>query len=105
MRMALSARERGTRGLAEAGNFSDAPTKRKSLDTSHRLRLGPPRAGGSAAVSWAAAIASEPCSRNATRVPFSTVPASSLASQLVRRMQPCDSLLLTFDGSGVPWMP
>src|SRR3954453_10024256 len=39
---------------------------------------------------------------NATSVPFFTSFASRSTSQLVRRTQPCDSDLLTFDGFGVP---
>lgn len=40
-----------------------------------------------------------------TGVPLATADASASASQLVSRMQPCDSDLLTLDGSAVPWMP
>ena len=38
-------------------------------------------------------------------VPGATACASAAASQLVRRMQPCDWLLPIMEGSGVPWMP
>lgn len=31
--------------------------------------------------------------------------ATASASQLVRRMQPCDCVLPMLAGSGVPWMP
>jgi len=34
-----------------------------------------------------------------------TAEASASAFQLLRRMQPCDSVLPILDGSGVPWMP
>ncbi len=34
-----------------------------------------------------------------------TIPARSSASQFVRRMHPCDCVLPTRSGSGVPWMP
>src|SRR5262245_19910515 len=40
-----------------------------------------------------------------TTVPRCTMPARSSASQLVSRMQPCDSVLPIFSGDGVPWMP
>ena len=42
---------------------------------------------------------------NSTRTPGSTAPASSSTSQLVRRTQPCEAVLPTSAGSGVPWMP
>jgi hypothetical protein len=38
----------------------------------------------------------------ATSVPFFTSFASLSTSQLVRRTQPCESDLLTFEGFGVP---
>ena len=38
----------------------------------------------------------------ATSVPFFSSFASLSTSQLVRRTQPCDSDLLTFEGCGVP---
>ena len=41
-------------------------------------------------------------STKATSVPFFSSFASLSTSQLVRRTQPCDSDLLTFDGIGVP---
>src|SRR5262249_48344083 len=44
-------------------------------------------------------------SRNATCTPLRTRRARSSASQLVRRTQPCDSVLPILVGSGVPWMP
>src|SRR5262245_8684450 len=44
-------------------------------------------------------------STNVTAVPLSTMAASFLASQFVSRIQPCDSVLLTCEGCGVPWMP
>jgi len=37
-----------------------------------------------------------------TSIPLLTIFASASASQLVRRMQPCDTVLPTFRGSGVP---
>ena len=37
-----------------------------------------------------------------TIVPRRTIPARSSASQLVSRMQPCDSVLPIFSGDGVP---
>jgi hypothetical protein len=40
-----------------------------------------------------------------TGVPLRTSCASAIASQLVRRMQPCEAVLLILSGSGVPWMP
>ena len=40
-----------------------------------------------------------------TTVPFATIEDSCNTSQLVIRMHPWDSVLLTFDGSGVPWIP
>jgi hypothetical protein len=40
--------------------------------------------------------------RKSTTVPLSTIAASFFASQLVSRMQPCDMVFPTFDGSGVP---
>lgn len=40
-----------------------------------------------------------------TTSPGFTTLATAAALQLVRRMQPLDSLLPTWDGSGVPWMP
>jgi hypothetical protein len=43
--------------------------------------------------------------RIATGVPAATIPASSCASQFVRRMQPWDCVFPMVDGSGVPWMP
>ena len=53
-----------------------------------------------------AAPASAPMARaqswKATTAPLSTIAASFFASQLVKRMQPCDGVLLTFEGSGVP---
>ena len=42
---------------------------------------------------------------NSTFVPLWTILPSACASQLVRRTQPCDSLLLMRSGAGVPWMP
>ena len=33
------------------------------------------------------------------------MPARSSTSQFVRRTQPCEALLPTFAGSGVPWIP
>ena len=42
---------------------------------------------------------------NDTGTPGSTSPASSSASQLVSRTQPCEPVLSIFVGSGVPWMP
>ena len=47
----------------------------------------------------------QPQSKNTTFVPLLTMEASFVASQFVSRMQPCDTVLLTFEGSGVPWMP
>lgn len=44
-------------------------------------------------------------SLNSTVVPRSTRTARSRTSQLVRRMQPWDSVLPIFSGSAVPWMP
>ncbi len=41
-------------------------------------------------------------SMKATSVPFFSIFASLSTSQLVRRTQPCDSDLLTFEGFGVP---
>src|SRR5829696_147816 len=41
-------------------------------------------------------------STNATSAPFFSSFASLSTSQLVRRTQPCDSDLLTFEGLGVP---
>ena len=46
-------------------------------------------------------MAFAPGSRNATRSPFCTMAARSFASQLVSRMQPCDSVLLTFAISSI----
>ena len=46
--------------------------------------------------------AAESLSTNFTTVPLWTIPARSSASQLVRRMQPCDSVLPILSGSGVP---
>ena len=47
-----------------------------------------------------------PASRNWTSVPpMVTMPASSSASQLVRRTQPIDWFANSCDGVGVPWMP
>ena len=43
-----------------------------------------------------------PWSSNLTTVPLCTMPARSSASQLVRRMQPCDWVLPILSGSGVP---
>lgn len=43
--------------------------------------------------------------RMTTGVPAATIPASSCASQFVRRMQPWDCVFPMVDGSGVPWMP
>jgi len=48
--------------------------------------------------------AAESVSKNFTAVPLCTIPASSSASQFVKRMQPCDSVLPILSGSGVPWM-
>ena len=42
---------------------------------------------------------------NSTVVFLSTILASFLASQFVRRTHPCDSVLLTWEGFGVPWIP
>ena len=44
-------------------------------------------------------------STNSTVTPFEVILASSVASQLVRRMQPWLWVLPILDGSGVPWMP
>src|SRR5438067_13245294 len=49
--------------------------------------------------------AAESLSTNLTTVPLCTIPARSSASQLVRRVHPCDSVLPIFSGSGEPWMP
>src|ERR1700686_4757024 len=48
-----------------------------------------------------------PCgsSTNTTGVPFLTLLPSRTTSQFVSRTQPWDSVLLTFEGLGVPWMP
>src|SRR5450830_145037 len=40
-----------------------------------------------------------------TGKPGLTTSATLAASQLVRRIQPCDSVLPMLPGSGVPWMP
>ena len=48
---------------------------------------------------------SEDFSRKLTFTPAFTPLASSSASQLVRRTQPCEETLPTSRGSGVPWMP
>lgn len=40
-----------------------------------------------------------------TAVPFETSAARRIASQLVRRTQPCDCEWPMVRGSGVPWMP
>jgi len=40
-----------------------------------------------------------------TGVPALTKPATVIASQLVRRTQPCEVVLPMVLGSGVPWMP
>lgn len=42
---------------------------------------------------------------NRTVTPGLTLSASIQASQLVRRTQPCEAVLPTRCGSGVPWMP
>jgi hypothetical protein len=79
---------------------------------------GPPgRTGTRDHIQSAAAPAAKP-SRNASSfakrarystscagTPGPTMPASSRASQFVKRMQPWDWVLPTVDGSGVPWMP
>lgn len=44
-------------------------------------------------------------SRSNAGMPGATACASAAAFQLVRRMQPCDWVLPTVDGSGVPWIP
>ena len=52
--------------------------------------------------------AAEPAARlvhELDTVPGLTMPASSVASQLVSRTQPWLNVLPIFDGSGVPWMP
>jgi hypothetical protein len=41
-------------------------------------------------------------SKKVTGVPFSTLVDKSIASQLVRRMQPCEAVFPTLSGSGVP---
>src|ERR1700737_5279976 len=48
-----------------------------------------------------------PCgaSTNTTGVPFLILPANRPTSQFVNRTQPWDSVLLTLEGSGVPWIP
>ena len=60
---------------------------------------------GDAALLAAVAGVARYSSLNTTCAPRLTRLARSRASQLVRRMQPCDSVLPTFSGSGVPWMP
>jgi hypothetical protein len=47
----------------------------------------------------------ESSSSNLTTVPGRVMLARSTAFQLVRRMQPCDSVLPMAAGEGVPWMP
>ena len=44
-------------------------------------------------------------SRNEAVMPGLTTLDTAMALQLVMRMQPLDSVLPIFDGSGVPWMP
>src|SRR6266576_158797 len=48
-----------------------------------------------------------PCgaSTNTTGVPFLTLLPNNTTSQFVSRTQPWDSVLLTLEGSEVPWMP
>src|SRR5713226_6093430 len=48
-----------------------------------------------------------PCgsSTKTTGVPFLIFLPNKPASQFVKRMQPWDSALLTFEGLGVPWTP
>src|ERR1700730_1555410 len=46
-----------------------------------------------------------PYSRNTTAVALLTICASSVASQLVRRTQPCDSVLPIVSGCAVPRIP
>jgi hypothetical protein len=67
---------------------------------------------GKKAVIYFLRRASGPAARSAwsspeklTMVPFAVTEARLSASQLVSLIQPCDSVLLTLDGSGVPWMP
>src|SRR6185437_2590078 len=38
-------------------------------------------------------------------VPTDTACATAAASQLVKRIQPCDCVLPMVEGSGVPWIP
>ena len=44
-------------------------------------------------------------SRNLTVTPLRTLLPRSLASQLVKRIQPCDAVLEIAEGFGVPWIP
>jgi len=44
-------------------------------------------------------------SRNFTVTPERTLAPRSFASQLVKRIQPCDAVLEIKDGFGVPWIP
>ena len=46
-----------------------------------------------------------PAHSKRTGVPGFTRLATVIASQLVRRTQPCEAVLPIFSGSGVPWMP
>ena len=49
----------------------------------------------------------EKCIYGMTRtvMPTHAIPSSVCASQLASRKQPCDSVIPTLDGSGVPWIP
>lgn len=44
-------------------------------------------------------------SKNFTVMPVRTCLAKFVASQLVKRMQPCEDVFDTKDGLGVPWIP
>ena len=52
---------------------------------------------------WLSSVGDQ--STNSTVTPALVILASSVASQLVRRMQPWLWVLPILDGSGVPWMP
>ena len=77
-------------GFAKANRMNSAKRTRAPIDH----RLAPNRVSPSCGPST-----------KATGVPFLMLPPSRLASQFVSRTQPWDSVLLTLEGSGVPWMP
>ena len=98
----------GPDGVGEDGASADAAASGARAGTSgHRVRvaISPAPAAPTTRPATKAAPARSRYSWRIAGVPAATMSASSVTSQLVRRMHPCDSVLPMAEGSGVPWIP